>query len=128
MGNITDGAQYTILVAEKWVAPADYISGTTSSTNPSSLGAGDSTGWDIGFSPNSARWANTAFPGSAADTSIGSAGGNTSLFGGPHSGSMNVFFCDGSVRKISFAMDNAVFATLCNRSDGKLMDDGVFSQ
>jgi prepilin-type processing-associated H-X9-DG protein len=50
-------------------------------------------------------------------------------FGSPHSAGMNSVFGDGSVRMISFDIDQGLAGTLyrlCFRSDGLTIDEGAY--
>lgn len=122
MANVTDGKNYVLLAGEKWIAPLDYISGAS---------LGDDQSWDVGYDIDVVRFANPIDPGAMQDfnpTAPDDHNKDTSYFGGPHSGTFDTVFCDGSTRKLSYAIDRTTFANLCNRADGSLMDDSAFNQ
>ncbi|MBN2295308.1 MAG: DUF1559 domain-containing protein [Pirellulales bacterium] len=52
--------------------------------------------------------------------------GYTEGFGGPHSGGLNMAFCDGSVHTINFEIDPEIHRCLGSRQDGKPLDDNEF--
>ena len=118
MGNVTDGATKTILAGEKNVSPDLYFTGTS---------LGDCHGWDNGYSQDTVRWASvaanaTSSSGPAAQQDL-SGTDNYNLFGSAHSGNCNYVFCDDSVRILTYQISPTVFGSLCNISDGQLIDD-----
>jgi prepilin-type processing-associated H-X9-DG protein len=57
------------------------------------------------------------------------AGGGYSLrltFGSPHTVGVNMCFCDGAVRNISYSIEPAIHGYLANRHDGEAIDAGRF--
>ena len=51
---------------------------------------------------------------------------NTSAFGSAHAGSSNFCFGDGSIHRISYAIDKTIHYCLANRKDGGYYTDGSF--
>ena len=114
---IEDGTSNTMLVGEKYMEPDKYESGDDPGDNQCMYSGFD---WDVN------RWGG----GSREDPSI-----NAELFsipsmdrigyenfqswGSAHAQSYHTVFCDGSVRSISYTLDPAVLANLCNRFDGR---------
>jgi prepilin-type N-terminal cleavage/methylation domain-containing protein/prepilin-type processing-associated H-X9-DG protein len=109
--NIRDGNSSTYLVGEKYIQPENYVTG---------LAVGDDSGMYEGYGPDLYRWAHARpLPdrrGVAADE----------IFGGPHSGTFNVVFCDGNVRGVNYSVDLVTHARLANRKDGQAIDPTKF--
>ncbi len=108
INQVTDGTSHTLLVAEKWVNPARYESGSTDSDDYSMYGGNDF---------DTIRWTNEA-PGflplqDAFNLELGSF-----RFGSAHPGSLNAAFVDGSVRRIPYEIDPAVYQAYGSR-DGE---------
>jgi prepilin-type N-terminal cleavage/methylation domain-containing protein/prepilin-type processing-associated H-X9-DG protein len=100
---IRDGASNTYLFAEKYLPQAFYTSGGTGYVNAAYVGDSADTlrgGHRVPLSDATA-W---------ADTQKGA-------FGGPHQGSFNAVFCDGSVRSIDFSIDAQTHFLLSARED-----------
>jgi len=125
---ITDGVTNTLMVAEKYVDPDYYYS----CNQP-----GDLLGWDCGMANAWVRWGGpgtTLAPGQPPlrDSPVLPAGSTAAppayIFGGPHSGSFNTVFCDGSVRGLSYTIDPTTWGYLCNRADGQLLNDSLIKQ
>ena len=138
---IRDGQSNTYLVGEKYLDPRYYVSGESE---------GDNQGWDMGYDRDVVRWvcdpAQTAakakkteapfLPKRDGDIRIKKSDGDwdesksddvgSKIFGGPHSGTWNVVFCDGSVHALSFDIDWDVHGRLGTRNDGKPVDQSKF--
>jgi prepilin-type processing-associated H-X9-DG protein len=110
LAEITDGASNTYCVGEKCVDPDHYFD---------SMSSGDDGPWNEGYDVGWLRWGNDPprqdTPGANAQYA----------FGSPHSGSLNMAMCDGSVASISYAIDSnsdpnnpGVHQRLSNRHDG----------
>ena len=100
---IRDGATNTYLFGEKYVPQSAYATGTTGYQNVAY--AGDS--------PDTLRGGHR-LPLSDATAWTGTQQGS---FGGPHSGSFNAAFCDGSVRPIDFSIEAQTHFLLSARED-----------
>ncbi len=111
MAAITDGASNTVLAGEKYLDPDNYYTGTD---------LGDGLGWDVGYDYDWVRWAEAA---TSPSQDRGGYAGNPGLFGSAHSGGFGSVFCDGSVRSMGYTIDLATFQSLCNISDGRLLND-----
>ncbi len=113
MGEIRDGTSNTYLVGEKYVNPDWYLTGQD---------GGDNETMYIGFNEDNVRWGNTSYPpwrdqaGYALRLTFGSA----------HPSGVNMAFCDGSVRSISFSIDLTIHTRLANRQDRQPIDQSKF--
>jgi prepilin-type N-terminal cleavage/methylation domain-containing protein len=105
--NITDGTSSTIAVGEKWMGRSEFDKHTCS----------DNEGWSSGWDWDIIRWGNVPPKPDVAN--------NNSCkidFGSAHIGGAMFVLCDGSVRQISFGVDQATFLRLCRRDDGEVVD------
>lgn len=114
IGQVVDGASKTVLVGEKLMQPYFYEHScpfTDQGTNVSHGNGGDNSsmyqGWDI----DTSRTAGLKQDYNADPVTAGV--GN--IFGGPHTGAANIAFCDGSVRSISYDVED--FAEMVRRND-----------
>ena len=113
IADIEDGTSVTYLIGEKYLNPDNYFDG---------MDAADNNAIYEGYDWDTERWSlNNSVP--LQDTP---GNGNTIDFGSPHAASLNMGFCDGSVRTISYSIDPAVHASLCHRRDGKPIDTSGF--
>jgi len=136
-GGIPDGASNTVLYGEKKVG----IGLTPEMDNPSWSNAAynippvnsayawwEIPGWAAGWC-----WATmkaSEFP-PLPDTEGGypaswGAGPYIQVFGGRHTGGINVVMCDGSVQFIRYGITTAVWRVLANPNDGVVIDSSVF--
>ena len=109
---ITDGASKTLMVSEKRVPPSQYGGGLVS----------DNRGWADGWDYDDLR--STMFP-VAADGDVIDISVYAPIhyqFGSAHPGGLNAMFADGSVRGISYDVDQETFNRLGNRSDGETIN------
>lgn len=109
---ITDGATNTYLVGEKYLAPNRYEDG---------ISLGDNQG-PFQCERDSVRWTEPAL--SASDPGLpplqDTLGADlTYNFGSAHSGGFFMSFCDGSVHRIAYDIDNVTFMQNSNRLDGQ---------
>jgi prepilin-type N-terminal cleavage/methylation domain-containing protein/prepilin-type processing-associated H-X9-DG protein len=126
---IPDGTSTTLLLAEKWLRPDQYTGGAwnddheiMSSLDQDGIRVGDQppvrdTNGNVGINDNNPccdwwRDPDDRLP----SPRLGS------RFGGAHTGGMNSLFADGSVRTIRWSITPAVFAALCNRQDGTVIN------
>jgi prepilin-type N-terminal cleavage/methylation domain-containing protein len=119
-GHIRDGLSNTIFAGEKYLNPNKYETGNDGADNNSMFQGND---WDVN------RWV------TAVDSNGQVSGGNADArrprqdtpdfdtmaerFGSAHAGGFFAVFCDGSVRKIDYAIDLKVYSFLGNRKDGQ---------
>lgn len=106
--DITDGISNVYMVGEKYVNADQYESdGQADGGDNHSLYQGFD--WDIN------RWATKDWPATQDRPGFNA----YESFGGPHAGVWQAVLCDGSVRAISFSMDNVIHMRLANRFDGE---------
>jgi prepilin-type N-terminal cleavage/methylation domain-containing protein/prepilin-type processing-associated H-X9-DG protein len=132
--SITDGTSNTLLLGEKWLRPDQYTIGAWNDDHnlASSL---DQDGMRVGDHVPVADTNRNPFTGALV-----SAGTSNpccdywrdpdsrlpsprlgSYFGGPHTGGMNGLLADGSVRNISWSINQTAFFNLCNKGDGEIV-------
>jgi prepilin-type N-terminal cleavage/methylation domain-containing protein/prepilin-type processing-associated H-X9-DG protein len=108
---VTDGTGYTILVGEKFVNSNAYETGTFGSDNESLYtGFDDDLYRTTGYTP-------------MQDNPTTS---QLYLFGSAHAETLNMTFCDGSVRQINYGIDDYVFSALGSRNGGEIFGDQEF--
>ena len=113
MASITDGAGNTIFCGEKYLGPEYYQIG---------ISPGDNESMYVGFDDDVFR--NTNSPplrDTKGQTGTVLTTSNT-LFGSIHYGGANFAMCDGSVRRISYSVDQQTFQWLGSRNDNQAID------
>lgn len=115
--HITDGTTKTYLCGEKAMQTGDYETGTS---------GGDNETWCTGFNNDNFRTTAVGYPTSRALTPEQDApllsNDHNHAFGSPHSGGMNMAFCDGSIQTINFDIDWQVHRDMGDRADGNVVD------
>lgn len=120
---ITDGTSKTYLCGEKALQTGDYETGTN---------GGDNETWCTGFnndnfrrtaSGNNVLALNSLVP--EQDAPVLSNNHNQA-FGSPHSGGMNMAFCDGSIHTVSYDVDWQIHRDMGDRADGNVVDGSGF--
>jgi prepilin-type N-terminal cleavage/methylation domain-containing protein/prepilin-type processing-associated H-X9-DG protein len=112
--SITDGTASTYLIGEKYLNPDSYTNAKWWTDNRGMYQGedADTCGWSVNGS-NYDRLAPTQDrPGLNRDYTFGSC----------HSGSLQMVFCDGSVRPVPYEIDKILHARLGNRKDGQATD------
>lgn len=111
IGQIEDGTSNTYFVGEKYVNPDHYTTGQDPGDNES-MYSGD--GHDVGrwtaVQPTRDRHGLVRHP----------------AFGSAHSTGLNMMFCDGAVRHISYEVEMRTHKGLGNRRDGIVVDKTSF--
>ncbi len=125
MSSISDGTSYTFLIGEKFIDSDHYADGKD---------LGDSETMYCGDHNDLIRW--TGIVGTAGtvtnnnlprqDRSTLGEGNHVQWFGSAHAGALNMSFCDGSVRSVSYSIDGELFRRLGNRMDGLPIDSSQF--
>lgn len=141
---ISDGTSKTYLVGEKFVSPEGYDDNLAHSTDPGEWGDNQSMyagyEWDnqrLAFNPNYASGrisykniykvtlsSDDFRPSSDAnpeENETNPGWKNSMAFGSAHPGSMNMSLCDGSVRSISYDIDDDAHRFYANRQDGEII-------
>jgi prepilin-type N-terminal cleavage/methylation domain-containing protein/prepilin-type processing-associated H-X9-DG protein len=107
LAQITDGTTQTILVGEKYLNPLNYENGAD---------AADNENLYVGFDNDNARSTHANYYPPRKDHPQLA---NLQIFGSAHPGAFNISMCDGSVRPLTYTVDQTVFQQLGNRSGGK---------
>jgi prepilin-type N-terminal cleavage/methylation domain-containing protein/prepilin-type processing-associated H-X9-DG protein len=109
--SIRDGLSNTYLLGEKYMNPKMYENGQMH---------GDQDNPFVGDDPEITRYC--AFDKFAIAAKDGDKKPETGFFGSAHAGALNMAFCDGSVRNVSYGITSTVHDQLGNRSDGASVD------
>jgi prepilin-type processing-associated H-X9-DG protein len=104
LAEVTDGANVTYLIGEKYLNPDNYFDGKDASDNLSVY-----QGYDIDIN----RWVSLNVP--PMQDRPGTI--DYFRFGSAHAGNFNMAFCDGSVQTISYSIDPEIHRRLGNRKD-----------
>lgn len=114
--HVTDGASNTYLIGEKYLSVDHYA------TNRH---GGDNLAWCTGFDANAFRSGHFVprqdSPGFLpVDAYPGWSPGHLDarIFGSPHAGGLHMAFCDGSIRTLSYDVEQTVHMAGANRHDG----------
>jgi len=113
--SITDGTSNTIMIAEKFIRPMNYLGGER----------GDLMGWAEYGGLDTCR-SSTSLDGWVHNPSQDRnaiAEGQDDLFGSAHPRGLNAVFADGSVHLIKYAIDADAFNALANPDDGHVPAD-----
>lgn len=115
MKDITDGTSNTMLFGEKYLNPKNYNTGQDSGDNETVY-----AGWD---NDNYRFTDMTIECGPFKDQyNENNNDGRSICFGSPHSGGMNVAYCDGSVHVIAFDVDEYVFQAIGTRNGDEVFE------
>ena len=114
-GEIKDGLSNTYLVGEKFVNPDQALIGTS---------YGDDQGPYVSDERDSVRFADAG--GYVAPLQDRKGLDYTWNFGSAHASGFQMSLCDGSVRSISYSIDEITHRRLCNRRDGQVLDGSKF--
>ncbi|QEG37226.1 DUF1559 family PulG-like putative transporter [Bythopirellula goksoeyrii] len=123
LAQVEDGLSRTYLYGEKYLAPNLYVdvnitNGVDHMGDNQSAWAGYE--WDnhrVAWNPNTA-WPEKSYQPSQDGT--GSNFSNIFAFGSAHPKSLNMSYCDGSVRTVSYDIDRDVHRFQANRLDGQV--------
>ena len=123
--DIQDGRAYTMMVGEKISEPDDlgWMSGSRATLRNGGHSPGKKGQWKLAD--------NLGIEGKDNNVEFVNEDGNTRSsrpphyvggFGSPHTSVVNFIFADNSVQSVSKLVDMDVFAKLCHRADGELID------
>jgi len=123
-GKITDGSSNTLVLGEKFLSPSVYEGSTDGG-----LMWHDDKGWTDGWDPDTLRSTICTFipdreisrPPSAPDETRWAG----FRFGSAHANGMNTAFADGSVRTITYDVEQELLNRLGHRSDDEGADMGA---
>jgi prepilin-type N-terminal cleavage/methylation domain-containing protein/prepilin-type processing-associated H-X9-DG protein len=115
MRNIKDGASKTFIVSEKRLRPSEFDGINAQGVAPQWDDRGWADGWDFDFMRS------TMYP-VLVDGEMPDDRAFGFSFGSSHPGGINTVFLDGSVRVITYNVDQTVFNLLGNRADGQVTD------
>ncbi|QDU57792.1 DUF1559 family PulG-like putative transporter [Aeoliella mucimassa] len=101
--HITDGTSKTFLYGEKYLNPANYITGND---------GGDNETWCTGYNNDNYR---NGYNAPQQDTE---GVPDDTRFGSSHPSVFMMAYCDGSVDAIEYDIDSYAFRGACNRKDG----------
>jgi prepilin-type N-terminal cleavage/methylation domain-containing protein/prepilin-type processing-associated H-X9-DG protein len=119
MSDISDGLSNTYLIGEKHLNPDAYLDGSDAADNNPIYEGYD---WDI------CRWS-VPYLGADGKTHYSvpvrdmPGLSNSTDYGSAHPTSFNISFCDGSVRTISYNINEVTHLHFCQRADGVPIDD-----
>lgn len=121
---ISDGTSNTYCIGEKFMMPACYeeVNITLPGTSTAYQDSGDNETAYTGYDRDHSR--TTIGPPEMDSHDIVSDVLN--YFGGPHPGGCNMAFCDGSVRTISYDIDQITHQYLGSRADGVALDSADY--
>jgi prepilin-type N-terminal cleavage/methylation domain-containing protein/prepilin-type processing-associated H-X9-DG protein len=119
VADIRDGTSNTYMIGEKYLNPDSYYNGKDPADNESMYG---------GYNNDNHRVAHYSPANNTAWYPMRDQAGlmNEHTFGSAHAGAMNMTFCDGSVRTISYSIDRETHRRLGNRRDGLPVDAAGF--
>ena len=119
LSNVRDGSSNTYLINEKSVDPDQYATGTSN---------GDDQGPFLSDDRDSVRFGalTATSDGYLAPLPDRAGFDNNFSFGSAHASGFNAALCDGSVRSISYSIDETTHRRLCNRQDGQPIDETKF--
>ena len=87
----------------------------------------DDQGWTDGWDNDTICFAQSSTPGTTwPPVPNGSVGTCGLLFGGPHTGGIQVVLCDGSVRSVSYNVDKTMFLVFCQAASGAVLNWSTF--
>ena len=111
--HIRDGLSNTYMIGEKYLSPDNYYTGAD---------LGDNHVISMGHNNDTVRWTDR----NRAPRRDQAGFSDPARFGSPHPGGCHFAFCDGSVRTISFSIDELVHHRLGNRRSGEPVDPSQF--
>ena len=117
MGGITDGTSNTMMLGEKRLIPAQYMTGAWH----------DDRGWTDGWDPDVMRLTSAAVGSdmkAQVDQNSGLVGDIGYHFGSAHPSGLNICYADNSVRFIPYSIDRNTFNRMGHRQDNRINGSG----
>jgi prepilin-type processing-associated H-X9-DG protein len=118
MGGITDGTSNTMMLGEKRLIPAQYLTGAWH----------DDRGWTDGWDPDVMRLTSAPLGSdmkAQVDQNSGTVGDIGYHFGSAHPNGLNICFADNAVKYIPFTIDRNTFNRMGHRSDNQVISSGT---
>jgi prepilin-type N-terminal cleavage/methylation domain-containing protein/prepilin-type processing-associated H-X9-DG protein len=109
IARITDGTSKTALVGEKYLNPDHYFDGAYTADDQCLFSGHDNDNNGYVADGDTVNRPEQDRPGAGTDRPFS--------FGSPHSASLNMAFCDGSVQTIAYDVDDAVWIAYGGRDD-----------
>jgi prepilin-type processing-associated H-X9-DG protein len=103
---ITRGTSNVVLLAERYMKPADYYTG---------IDLGDNEATYVGMDNDNSRSTLTLPVQDSNTYPFATPGQNTQIFGSAHSNGLNVLLCDGSVQFMMYDMNVTIWNNLGQR-------------
>jgi prepilin-type N-terminal cleavage/methylation domain-containing protein/prepilin-type processing-associated H-X9-DG protein len=135
MNQIPDGTSNTLLLGERWMRPGQYSGGAwnddhgiISALDQDQMRIGDQPPLpDTNLNPRTRAPVTEGENNPCCDwwrdpDTRSPSPRLGSRFGGPHPAGLNAVFADGSVRSIRWSVSQTVFANICRRDDGNIID------
>jgi prepilin-type N-terminal cleavage/methylation domain-containing protein/prepilin-type processing-associated H-X9-DG protein len=123
ISQIIDGTSQTLLVGEKRMQPrfyediCDRDGPPCSNSNPSRGNGGDNNSMYQGYDYDNSRTGNPALDQDIGNTDCNDGGTVHESFGSPHTGGVNIAYCDGSVQTINYDIDEDVWGEKIKRNN-----------
>ena len=118
LAEITDGTANTVMVGEKHLSVQNYRTGTDLADNENLY---------VGFDNDHFRSMNNTKTGAVGNIRfpprVDSRTADLRTFGSAHPAAFNALLCDGSVRSISYNINEATYMRLGHRGDGQALGD-----
>ena len=115
IADVKDGSSNTILCGEKYMMPSKYSTGTEN---------GDQWTCYCGDDVEIVRYGSISTTQACMQDREGYVNGV--IWGSSHASTLNMAFCDGSVRQISYGIAASIFNQLINRNDGQSIDASMY--
>jgi prepilin-type N-terminal cleavage/methylation domain-containing protein/prepilin-type processing-associated H-X9-DG protein len=116
MRNVTDGTSHTVMIGEKFLHPSRWSSGDDAADNESMY---------VGYDNDHYRSTNAIYfpPKRDVREYAGAPVSGNALysFGSAHPAGFNAVFCDGSVKLVSYTIDQDSYRRIGNRQDGETL-------